>query len=81
MGYIAHLRNQFKSINTYDCIISLMKRKKYALFPKYELNGWNSIWRNFNARHPKMLCAKFGKNWPSASIEKDNFANVFLLFF
>ena len=29
MGHIAHTRNQFKSINTYNYIISLIKRRKY----------------------------------------------------
>ena len=28
MGHIAHLRKQFKPINTYDYIITLIKRKK-----------------------------------------------------
>ena len=28
MGHMAHLRKQFKSINTYDNIITLIKRKK-----------------------------------------------------
>ena len=28
MGHIAHLRKQFKSKNTYDYIITLIKRKK-----------------------------------------------------
>ena len=28
MGHIAHLRKQFKSINTYDYIIKLIKRRK-----------------------------------------------------
>ena len=34
MGHIAHLRKQFKSINTYDCIITLIKRRKkhYLLY-------------------------------------------------
>ena len=31
MGHIAHLRKQFKSINTYDDIIMLIKRKKKPL--------------------------------------------------
>ena len=31
MGHIAHLRKQFKSINTYDYIITLIKRKKITL--------------------------------------------------
>ena len=28
-GHIAHLRKQFKAINTYDYIITLIKRKKH----------------------------------------------------
>ena len=28
MGHIAHLRKQFKSINTYDYIITFIKRRK-----------------------------------------------------
>ena len=28
MGHIAHLRKQFKSMNTYDYIITLIKRRK-----------------------------------------------------
>ena len=31
MGHIAHLREQFKSINTYDYIITLIKQKKHYL--------------------------------------------------
>ena len=30
-GHIAHLRKQFKAINTYDYIIILIKRRKKAL--------------------------------------------------
>ena len=41
MGHITHLRKQFKSINTYDYIITLIKRrKKNTLFTLWEfLNG------------------------------------------
>ena len=31
MGHIAHLRKQFKSINIYDYIITLIKRRKKTL--------------------------------------------------
>ena len=31
MGHIAHLRKQFKSINTYDYIIRYIKRRKNPL--------------------------------------------------
>ena len=29
------------------------------------------IWTNLNLLHPRMLCAKFGWNWPSGSGEED----------
>ena len=32
MGHIAHLRKQFKSINTYDYIITLIKRREKKHF-------------------------------------------------
>ena len=31
MGHIAHLEKQFKSINTYDYIITMIKRRKKTL--------------------------------------------------
>ena len=51
MGHIAHLRKQFKSINTYDYIITLIKRKK-------TLHD-NLLFFHLNP-HPRMLCAKIG---------------------
>ena len=36
MGHIAHLRKQFKSINTYDYIITWIKRRKKHPFLPYE---------------------------------------------
>ena len=51
------------------------------------------IWTNLNPLYPRMLCAKFGWNWPSGAGEDDfsnllmyfrnlvnNFVNVFLQF-
>ena len=37
------------------------------------------IWTNLNPLHPRMLCAKFGWNWPSGSGEENffYFVNVF----
>ena len=67
MDHIAHLGNQFKSINTfpksYDNIIQLIWRVKthHLLF-----NNWKVL-------HPRMFGAKFGWNWPSGSWEKDFF--------
>ena len=37
MGHIAHMRKQFISINTYDYIITLIKRRKKPLLSKWEL--------------------------------------------
>ena len=55
-----------KSIKTYDYIITLSKRKvKKTYF------NLMRIWSNLNPLYPRMLCAKFGWNWPSGSGEKD----------
>ena len=39
MGHIAHLRKQFKSINTYDYMITLIKSRKNTLLILGELIG------------------------------------------
>ena len=39
MGHIAHLRKQFKSMNTYDYIITLIERRKKTLLTLWELFG------------------------------------------
>ena len=39
MGHIAHLRKQFKSINTYDYIIMLIMRRKKTLLTSWEFIG------------------------------------------
>ena len=39
MGHIAHLRKQFKSINTYDYIITLINLEKKPLLTSWELIG------------------------------------------
>ena len=49
----------FKSIFRYFVIISHWKRV------------WPFIWINLNTLCPRMLCAKFGWNWPSGSFEED----------
>ena len=33
---------------------------------------WPFIWSNLNPLHPRILCAKFGWNWPSGSEEEEN---------
>ena len=53
MGHIAHLRKQFKSINTYDYIITLIKRRKKNIIKLMRIN-WFFIWRNMNPYHTRM---------------------------
>ena len=35
------------------------------------------IWTNLNPLHPRMLCAKFGWNWPSSSGEEDENVKIY----
>ena len=72
---------QFNSINTYDYIITLIKIRKK---PKINFMRiyWFFIWTNLNPLHPRMLCAKFGWNWPSVSREEDFLiSSVFFRYF
>ena len=46
----------------------------FSLFHNYlplEMGGGGFIWTILNPLYPKMLCAKFGCNWPSGSGEDD----------
>ena len=70
MGHIAHLRKQFKSINTYDYIITLIKRRKKHIINFMRIY-WFIIWRNLNPLHQRMICATFGWNLLSGSGEED----------
>ena len=44
--------------------------------------AWPFFWKNLNNLQKRMVCAKFGWNWPSGSGEEDFliFVNVFSLF-
>ena len=42
---------------------------------------WFFIWRNLNPLHPRMLCAKFGWNWPSGSREDFLISLMFRTYF
>ena len=70
MGHIAHQRKQFKSINTNDYIITLIKRRRKNVI-NFMRVYWFFIWTNLNPLHPRMLCANFGWNWTSGSGEED----------
>ena len=71
MGHIAHLRKQLKSINTYDYIMTLIKRRKNKNIINFMRIYWFFIWTNLNLLHPRMSCAKFGWNWLNGSGEED----------
>ena len=45
--------------------------------------AWSFLWTNLNYLHPRMLCPKFGWNWPSGSGNDLflNFINVFSLLY
>ena len=52
----------------------------FLLFYNYLLEkGWALHLNNLNSPHPRMLCAKFGKNWPSGSGEGD--FKIWLMYF
>ena len=82
MGHIAHLRKQFKSINTYDYIITMIKRRNKNIIILMRIKWFFFEQRALNPIHPRILCAKFGWDWLSGSREEDflNFVNVFSLF-
>ena len=51
MGHIAHLRKQFKSNNTYDYIITWIRRRKIPLSSFLELHGSLFFLKNFIPLH------------------------------
>ena len=53
MGHIAHLRKQFKSINTYDYITLILRRKNIINLMRIY---WFFNCTNLNLLHPRMLC-------------------------
>ena len=71
MGHIAHLRKQFKSINMYGYIITLIKKRRKKTIINFMRIYFFFIWRNLNPLHPRMLCAETGWNWLSGSVEED----------
>ena len=72
MGHIAHQSKQFKSINTYDYIITLIKWRKKPLLTLLFFHLKKET-KTMNPLHPSMLCAKIVWNWPSGSGEEDFF--------
>ena len=60
MGHIAHLRKQFKSINTYDFFITLIKRRKKKHY-KDNKNLLVLHLKKLNPFHPRMLVPRLVK--------------------
>ena len=53
-----------------DFLISSMYFHYFVIISPWK-RAEPSIWTNLNPLHPRMLCAKFGWNWPSGSGEED----------
>ena len=53
-----------------DFLISSMYFHYFVIISPWKRVG-PFIWTNLNSLHPRMLCAKFGWNWPSGSGEED----------
>ena len=45
------------------------------------VKAWPFIWINLNPLHPRMLCAKFGWNWPSGSKEDFLILSIYFRYF
>ena len=79
MGHMAHLRKQFNSINPNDYLnVDWEKKKAIIYFMRIE---WFFIWTNLNPLHQRMLCAKFGWNWPSGSEVDFQISSMYFPFF
>ena len=61
--------------------LSLIYFRYFVIISPFKRAG-PFIWKNLNPLHPRMLCGKFGWNWPCVSGEEDffNFVNIFSLF-
>ena len=67
MGHIAHIRKQFKSINTYGNIKTFFRYFLIISPRKRAGPSFEQTWIPLTQR-----CAKFGWNWPSGSKEEDS---------
>ena len=63
--YCVHLI-PVKTINTYDYIITLIKRRENNIINFIRIYCF-FIWTNLNPPHARMFCAKIGWNWLSGS--------------
>ena len=53
-----------------DFLISSMYFRYFVIISPWKKVG-PFTWSNLDPLHPRMLCAKFGRNWPSGSGEED----------
>ena len=53
-----------------EFLISSMYFRYFVIISLWK-KAWTFILTNLNLLHPRMLCAKFGWNWPSGSWEED----------
>ena len=85
MGHIAHLKNQFKSTNTFEWSYDYINYKTGQVVLKEKIGKFREctfaillLCPNVKRcglvvleKDPRMLCAKFGWNWPSGSREEN----------
>ena len=58
-------------INTYIWLYHNVDSEKKKPIIYFMRIYWFIVWTNLNPLHPRMLCAKFGWNWPRGSGEED----------
>ena len=58
-----------------DFLISSMYFHYFVIISPWKRAG-PFIWTNLNPLHPRMLCVKFGWNWPSGSGEEDEHVKI-----
>ena len=66
MGPMGHITNLRRCLNVF------IKTLHLSYSSPFVKRVWLFIKTNLNPLHPKMLCAKFGWNWPSGSGEDEN---------
>ena len=64
--------DDFKILWRYFCYFVIIYPWKCA---------WPFIWKNLNPLQARMLCSKFGWNWPSGSTEENQISSMYFHYF
>ena len=57
-------------------LVNMFSLSSYYLLDKGFNTSWPFKFTNLNLLHPRILCAKFGWNWPSGSGEDEKVRNL-----